>query len=117
MYKTINGWTKQGMIDHIDANFKGKSYTERPIEKGIDTIQCAYRGKNGAKCAVGLFIPDDKYSEDFEGESIYQIGEGLFQYMPLSIEGMAKLQREHDGSDENDTLGAMIHWINTHVES
>ena len=37
---------------------------------------CAYRGKdedcefNGQMCAVGLFISDEHYSEDFEGTGI-----------------------------------------------
>lgn len=30
------------------------------------TIKCAYRGDNGAKCAIGCLIPDDKYNSDIE---------------------------------------------------
>ena len=43
---------------------------------------CAYRGNEGACCAVGLFIPDEKYSKDLEGDSVAgittQLGEEFF---------------------------------------
>lgn len=32
-----------------------------------DNTACAYRGEDGMKCAVGVLIPDDKYSSSFEG--------------------------------------------------
>ena len=41
-----------------------------------DSDACVYRGKdedcefNGQMCAVGLFIKDEHYSEDFEGTGI-----------------------------------------------
>jgi len=41
-----------------------------------DSDACVYRGKdddcefNGQMCAVGLFIKDEHYSEDFEGQGI-----------------------------------------------
>lgn len=37
--------------------------------KSMDPLEpesCAYRGANGLKCGIGILIPDDKYSEDFE---------------------------------------------------
>ena len=43
-----------------------------------DGDACVYRGKdedcefNGQMCAVGLFIADDHYYEDFEGQGITQ---------------------------------------------
>ena len=27
---------------------------------------CLYRGPDGAKCAIGLFIPDDKYKPEYD---------------------------------------------------
>lgn len=29
--------------------------------------QCRYRGMYGRKCGAGIFIPDEKYSEEMEG--------------------------------------------------
>lgn len=42
------------------------------VEKGKPSISveggpCRYRGDGGAKCAVGLFIPDDRYTWSLEG--------------------------------------------------
>ena len=31
---------------------------------------CAYRGNNGASCAIGCLIPDAAYHPDLEGQSI-----------------------------------------------
>jgi hypothetical protein len=31
---------------------------------------CAYRGENGLKCAVGVLIPDELYSVKFEGMKV-----------------------------------------------
>lgn len=36
---------------------------------------CVYRGKDGAKCAAGLLIPDQEYNSSMEGKAIaYLIG-------------------------------------------
>lgn len=42
---------------------------------------CLYRGPEGARCAVGLLIPDDRYTEELEGKvpghnAVYQALEG-----------------------------------------
>ncbi len=57
-YTPINRWTRQKMIDHVKSNFKGKSI-------GMDGV-CLYRGPDGKKCAVGLFIPDSEYDPEME---------------------------------------------------
>lgn len=31
---------------------------------------CRYRGERGLRCAVGFFVPDDQYSEEFEGNGV-----------------------------------------------
>lgn len=114
MYKTINGWTKESMIDHIKANFKGKSVAE------IDH-QCLYRGPNGKKCAVGLFIPDSNYNSLMDssthGISASAVIEeyGLSSFMPLCMLGMSRLQSKHDISDPENTLKDMLQWIEENV--
>ena len=35
-----------------------------------DRKMCAYRGDNGTRCAIGVLIPDDVYSEHMEGHSV-----------------------------------------------
>ena len=34
-------------------------------------MQCLYRGRRGAKCAIGHLIPDDLYQPDIENRSPY----------------------------------------------
>lgn len=40
-------------------------------ERSIKTngSMCRYRGKDGLKCAVGFWIPDEKYDPEIEGRS------------------------------------------------
>jgi hypothetical protein len=57
----------------------------------------AYRGVNGRRCAMGIFITDDKYDPAIEGNAI----ESLMAYLPQEIadtgkEFLGSLQRLHD---------------------
>lgn len=66
-----------------------------------DHHACAYRGDNGASCAVGCLIPDDLIVPEWEGksyavyepviESLYGLGDN--PYLSLILEGW---QRYHD---------------------
>jgi hypothetical protein len=112
MYKTINGWTKQKMIDHINCNFTIQSMDQRG-----DT--CMYRGVSGAKCAIGLFIPDELYNVSMERQYLpflIKLEPKLSFAMPLEQEAMSLLQNVHDRSSTNDVLLLMIEWIKDHVE-
>lgn len=110
MYKTINGWTKQSMIAHIKKEFKGKSVND-------GESFCMYRGPGDRKCAVGMFIPDDKYLQNMEGCSyISKELDSVRQYMPLDRQGMSRLQDIHDGSRSSRTLQDMLEWIEKNVE-
>lgn len=116
MYTAINGYTKQTMIDHINANFKGKSFFESPND--FLNQSCLYRGLDGAKCAVGLFIPDDIYDSKMEGRSFSDILNGkpeLIKKMPLTEFGMHDLQGVHDDSKPENTLSDIMKWIDANV--
>jgi hypothetical protein len=54
MFKTLNGYTKQTIIDKINSDFKGKASTF--TISGVD--QCQYLTDDGRKCSIGLFIPN-----------------------------------------------------------
>jgi hypothetical protein len=41
-------------------------------EQSMDRF-CLYRGPNCTKCAFGIFIPDDLYSEGLEGHSVFKL--------------------------------------------
>lgn len=122
MKQTINGWTKSSMIQHIKANFKGKSTD--------DSETCLYRGPNDTKCAVGMFIPDNSYKTEMDYGST-KAGPGascvsyskmvaiypeIVPFMPLDDLGMFLLQIVHDCSHPHKTLSDMLEWIDTHVE-
>lgn len=121
-YTPINGFTKATILEKIETEFKGKGHS--------NITGCSYRGDNGTKCAVGLFIPDeiydpkmdkakDKDDKDLEDATLGNIASAypeILPYMPLSRHGMRQLQIIHDRSRENETKTALINWINEHVE-
>jgi hypothetical protein len=41
-------------------------------------VECMYRGPNGAKCGIGILIPDDEYNEKFEGNAVESLNPSLF---------------------------------------
>ena len=42
-----------------------------------DGHTCAYRGLGGAKGAVGVLVPDEAYTPEMEGTSIYRVKQAL----------------------------------------
>lgn len=118
MYKCINNWTKKKMIQHIKTNFKGKSMAR--LSHLSDRESCVYRGKNGAKCAVGMFIPDVLYKKSFEGTCASKIIEDvpkLQKLIPLAPDLMELLQQEHDDSEDDEScLVSMLNWIKDNVK-
>lgn len=109
MYKTINGWTKQSMIEHIETEFKGKSITS--------SGSCRYLTDDGKKCAIGMFIPYYKYSKEMEG--LINISELSKKYkisFPLHPSIMRQLQIIHDESPIDNCLTNMLAWIENNVE-
>lgn len=107
-YNTINGWTKQKMINHIKKNFNGKSVNNEG--------SCQYRGPNETKCAVGMFIPDKKYKTTMESITGSVVIARFKLKMPLELNGMDALQLMHDTSHPMDTLEDMLSWIDNCVE-
>jgi hypothetical protein len=113
MFKCVNGWSKQTMVSHIQKEFKGYSII---IEKDNHPT-CAYRGPEGKKCAVGLFIPDNKYKPEMDdGMSLKAVFNECLATMPLNYEGLALLQTVHDRSDGDETLEKILNWIEINVE-
>ena len=109
---TINGWTKQSMLEHIKTNFKGKSINTKSDGEDI----CLYRGPDGKKCAVGLFIPDEKYDRSMEECSpLSDVLRCVTQHFPLNPENMRVLQYIHDTSKEENCLSQMIEWVEQNV--
>ena len=126
MFKCINGFTKTKMIEMIILGNNGTQ------SMGNGTTNCAYRGRNGNKCPVGCFIPDELYHTALEGRdigSIYSDYPEIQACMPLNQHGMFSLQSIHDRygrtydiDGENLEYGgltvreAVVNWIKKNVE-
>lgn len=52
---------KQEIFDRVAAHLMQQGRVSQR------DLSCAYRGAGGARCAVGLLIPDDLYCADMEG--------------------------------------------------
>ena len=69
------------------------------IEPYADVLySCRYRGSEGRKCAVGLLIPDDEYSQALERkplDKVYRECESLKKY---AFDDLEVLQEAHDSS-------------------
>lgn len=122
-YAPINSWTKQQIIDKINSDFKGRSY--RPTNKrDLNCAEdvCLYRGDNGRKCIVGVFIPDREYSNSMESsggvKGLLDEYPLLTNMMPLSIEVLSVLQSMHDSSrdiSDEELKNNLISWVERHV--
>lgn len=87
--------------DHFVTNGAPLSVYEPEDENEMysDRVQCRLRGEGGSKCAIGLFIPDERYDETLEGEQI----ETLYrqEYLEDGVEAddlrlLADLRNAHD---------------------
>ena len=88
------------------VKFYSEDINRRAILKGTDT--CAYRGKNNTKCAVGRWIADDLYDDDFEFNGVHSlVCESRFKSIDeilvedkqgFNIDFWSKLQDFHDDS-------------------
>lgn len=117
MFQTVNGWTKERVIEHVKHNFRGKTlrYLDSPHF-------CAYRSPEGRKCAAGLFIPDELYNADMEGKPIGYVTaehEDVIKVLPLTVTGMGNFQDVHD-TLENDLpvseqLFQLVTWLEQNV--
>lgn len=65
-------------------------------------IICKYRWSNGRKCAAGLIMPDDEYSEDVEGYPVDNERINPWFYKNTDIDFMKTLQIVHDETIRNE---------------
>lgn len=68
------------------------------------TATCAYRGKEGKKCAIGALIKDEFYNPEFEGHAfgnhttVQAVERSLGTEITVGDESfLRRLQRLHDG--------------------
>jgi len=89
--------------DHLLTQGKQSMRTIVDID-GIneDEPQCAYRGEDGMKCALGILMPDEAYNETLEGGTVVglHIQDAIYEETgPLSrgdLSFLDAMQRCHD---------------------
>jgi len=59
-------------------------------------LMCAYRGKDGLKCAVGCLIPDEEYMPSFEGCSLERVRSLSRTLQSMNGKLLKHLQYVHD---------------------
>lgn len=121
MYKPINGWTKEKILNVIRARKQKKAAYDK------NTSQCKYLTKDGNKCAVGLFIPDGHQAQNYVCDVINLITSfpTLIKNMPLETYAMKQLQKVYDNEGpkksitskfEGNAKAAMLDWVERNVE-
>lgn len=126
--KCANGWTKEKMIEHVLCNYLGFSAGHYSPNSDATSWSCTYRGSEGRKCAIGMFIPDALYKVNFEGKDVVALIKShphLLTYMPFTdLPGLFSFQRAHDTAHiindplEQDEIvfNNIIYWIEEYVE-
>lgn len=61
--------TYDAVVDHLRK--QGCKSMVPHLGNQLPAQCCRYRGPGGTKCAAGALIPDDKYSPEMEGESLF----------------------------------------------
>lgn len=113
--RKINHMNKQEIFDRVvlhAATQRKKSISDEGI--------CQYRDNNGCRCFAGIFIPDDKYSPEFENISIQ--GYELENMERRKVQEILNALMEEEVGEENMNLLATLqachdnfkvdHWVN-----
>ena len=87
---------KQEIFNIVVTHLLTQDKQSRRRIAGIDT--CAYRGRNGLKCAIGVLIPDAVYNKDMEDKNVAQIVDQYPSFASLKRNTglLMKLQSIHD---------------------
>lgn len=92
---------KQEIFDKVYLGLKSQDF--KPSMLGTS---CAYRGKDGLKCAVGHLIPDELYDPTWEesgGTAVYNLPSNVKQFLGIfnqeDLEFIDGLQWVHDSCE------------------
>jgi len=103
---TINE-TRQNFFDKV---------VEHLAKQGQQSMmdgRCRYKTPDGLKCAIGIFIPDDKYKLEFEGRSIYSLERGCEVVFSgeADVRFASDLQSAHDSCTNVPSLRESLYSI------
>ena len=80
---------------------KKKSYNSGSSKR------CMYRGCDGRKCAIGIFIPDNEYSKQLESNTLYALKRALKSMVPTICDIF--------DTEEKESLGKSLQSIHDNV--
>jgi len=114
MYKPINGWTK----DKILEVYKNRKFENEAWDDNLQN--CAYETADGNRCAVGIFIPDGHPGLKLRDgvEILLEKYSELMNVMPLELTALRSLQNLHDSNGGRffNVKQSMIEWVQANVE-
>jgi len=94
--------TKQEIFNEVWNWFIVDKQPKSVSEKGA----CMYRGDNGKRCAMGIFVEDGEYDPTFEGGSVdillgHNISRRLREFVGSNLSILEVLQIAHDSASDN----------------
>lgn len=105
MYKAINGWTKDKILEQLDKRMPDEGAATRDGN-------CCYLTDEGKTCAIGAFIPENLYKKEWDDRkvdvsSIIRESKEVEAVMPFCMNGLIPLQQLHDhwATDLTGTVG------------
>lgn len=94
--------TRQEAFDKVVAHARGmkrKSQRDKPRDGNV----CLYRGPHGNKCFVGALFPDERYTDELEGEAPDSLVEyGIVDMSYVDTGFLCDLQNVHDRAPLNE---------------
>jgi hypothetical protein len=94
--ESLEGKTFREIFDIAKAHL----LTQKARSISEEDACCQYRGPNGLKCAVGCFIPDDKYTPLIEGKPVDPLFARYTKKPYWTL--LADIQGIHDGWEPED---------------
>lgn len=82
----------------IDRVYKHFIVEKNPPSVQFNPVRYCYRGPNGTKCAVGIFIKDEDYKPEWDGYNGKSVSQLPLPYLQEHMALFHALQVAHDTS-------------------
>jgi len=114
------GTQEKSLADRRTDFFKEtvEFYKADVTRRAKGTISCVYRTLDGRKCAIGRWIPDDKYTPEIEYNG--NVNNNIMELLPLHIQSLGKfflseVQIFHDSDRNWNEDGLSYHGTQTYT--
>ncbi len=97
-------YTNQEVFDRVYTHF---IINEEPYSVD-DKGSCMYRGIEGRKCAGGLFIKDEDYDVEYEGNGVHKLPWGRWGIEFSEFRLLEELQAAHDQLRSRPTFAKIL---------